>query len=468
VKRKNFLWILPVFIALYSCNTSNETKQTVIKGSVYYMDSQKIARPVAKALVTAKSFYVQAQTDANGAYGLSIEPTEDEAEVTIQVSKVGFSAAEEKVMVKKDKTVRAPDITLIKTTSDSSVSPTDTMSTSNAATHIELSGEADSHIYIRGSGLKEYALINFLVTDDQGVAVDQDHKITVHFSILNGPNGGEYVYPAEMETANGKAYTILNSGTVAGPVQIQASAEVDTATIRTLPIRLAIYGGLPDENHFSIALQKVNIAGQVHSGIIDQITAFIGDKYSNPVAPGTVVYFSTDYGIVEGAGQTDAMGRATARFMSAYPLPPDPLTNPFAHISAFTYTDTLASKQISTSRNLLLSGPTAAVTVTPSSFTYDNTNKATNFIYTVSDVWGYPLVGGTAIQVDATDGTLYGDVGINLQDTQASGQGSTQFSFSWAPGDSLEAAQVYISIKVNTPEYGNGYRSLTISGMKTQ
>ena len=77
------------------------------------------------------------------------------------------------------------------------------------------------------------------------------------------------------------------------------------------------------------------------------------------------------------------------------------------------------------------------------------------------------MAGGTTIQVSASEGTLLGDVSMNLNDTQTVGQGTTDFSFSWAPGDSLEAPAVYIGITVNTPDEGNGYGSVGITGTKT-
>jgi len=234
-----------------------------------------------------------------------------------------------------------------------------------------------------------------------------------------------------------------------------------------MPIRMAIYGGLPDNEHFSVALEKVNIAGQVRFGLIDHVTAFVGDKFSNPVAPGTAVYFSSDYCIVDGAAATDEMGRATVQFISAGPLPPNPLVNPFAHIEAVTYTDTLGKKEISTAANLLLSGPTAAIQVNPVSFEYNSsTNVSESFTFTVSDIWGYPLVGDTKIEVTTTGGVLYGDTDIELIDTQGSGPGKTEFSFVWTTGEDLRDDQIFISITVDPGKNGNGYRSLQIGGVR--
>lgn len=466
MKRNNYILIFILAVLLYSCNQKAEENVATLTGTVYSVDNGVVS-PLDNVLVTVKSYYAQVRSDTYGHYSLSFEPDTDEEEVTIQASKVGYNVAEVSLLAAKKKTREVPDITMIKIAGgDTVISPIDTLSSSGDAAHIEVDGKHDAHIFIRGSGLQESAIINFLVTDAKGVPVDQDHAVNVQFSILNGPDGGEYLFPESMETSKGKVYTILNSGLIAGVVQIQALINVNGQTIRALPIRMAIYGGLPDEEHFSLALERVNIAGQVHHGIIDNVTAFVGDKYSNPVAPGTAVYFSTDYCIVEGMAVTDEMGRATVRFMSASPLPPNPPVNPFARIKGYTYTDTLAEKKIEAQSDLLLTGSTAPIQVTPSSFNYSDVNEAQKFDYTVSDIWGYPLIGGSSITVSATDGTLYGDIGIQLRDTQYSGPGTTQFSFSWAPGDSLEATQVYISVTVTSPEDGNGYRSVQISGTK--
>ena len=71
------------------------------------------------------------------------------------------------------------------------------------------------------------------------------------------------------------------------------------------------------------------------------------------------------------------------------------------------------------------------------------------------------------ISVSASDGEVQGDTQIKMLDSRYSGNGTTDFNFVWAPGDSLEAPQVYISITVTSPPDGNGSRSINISGVKT-
>lgn len=451
----------------FSCTEQDKTGGTQLEGHVYFIGANATPQPVPGALVYIKNQFAQARTNADGAYSVALDPVESEFEAVIMASKVGFKDGQTTVYVQKDQTVQVPDITLEKVSSDSLFSPVDTLSSSGDASHIEVYGEHARHIYISGAGLQETAVVYFKVSDSRGVPVDDDHQVTVSFNILNGPDGGEYLYPSSMITDHGMVYTILNSGTVAGALQIEARFEQNGTTFRTLPVRLSIYGGLPDADHFSLALDKVNIAGRVHFGLLDGVTAFVGDKYSNPVAPGTAVYFSSDYAIVDGSAVTDEMGRATVNFMSAQPLPPDPGNNPFARITASTYSDTLAKHEIKAEATVLLSDVTAPILVSPESFTYTDLNKPVQFSYTVQDIWGNPIVGGSSIKVAATDGAVYGDVDVTMLDARGSGPGLTDYAFTWAPGDSLQAPLVYISITVQTPADGNGYRSVNIAGAKS-
>ncbi len=476
MKRLVLSTIVSLTVLFWSCSETTQTEKNLatLQGKVFTVDQTNEVVPVEDALVTVKEFYSQSKTNSQGSYQLSVDlsgETEDQLQVTVEASKGGYEAAEATVLAVKGEVVTVPDLTLRKIITDSTGKDTtgtvpDTTRRSGKAAHIEIYGDHPQHIYVMGTGLQETAEVTFVVKDARGVPVDQTHRVLVEFKILYGPNGGEYLSPDTMTTRNGLVSTVLNSGIVAGPVQIQASATVDGKLIWSTPVRLSIYGGLPDADHFSLAPSKVNIAGLLYHGLIDQVTAFVGDRYGNPVAPGTVVYFSSDYGIVDGSAVTDDMGRATVRFMTADPLPPNPQDSAFAHIFGWTYSDTVLSKSIIKGTRILLSDATAPIVVTPSSFTYNNTNTPVNFQYAIHDIWGRPLVADSRITISATDGDVFGDTDILLEDTQISGPGTTQFSFTWTPGDSLEAPQVFITIKVETPQNGNGYRSVHVLGTK--
>ncbi len=460
------LFILPglAWLALvFSCSNVTDTANlAVIEGTVYtYRDGQLV--PVEKALISAVEVYRQTETDLNGKYAFSLDISAEQ-QITLQASKAGYIGGEVRALAKTGEVFQAPDLTLTLINSDTTGGPP--VSTSGDAAHIQIAENPPTRIYIYSSGLQESATLRFLVTDAEGNLVDNQHSETVFFRILNGPGGGEYLFPDSMTSKNGLVSTTLNSGVKAGPVQIEAYFARNGATYRTIPPRMAIYGGLPDPDHFSLAAERRNIAGQVHFGIVDNITAFVGDKFSNPVAPGTIVYFTTQYGIIQGAAVTDELGRAVVQYLTAAPLPANPADNSFTEIRAITYSDTLGEKKVEASLNLLLSASTAGIEITPRAFYYTNLNNGIAFDYKVRDIYGNPLVADTRIKVSSTAGTLYGDKDLTLLDNTRPGNGSTEFSFSWAPGDSLKDTQVYINIQVTSPVSGNGSRSLRLVGTK--
>jgi len=457
---KYFVSTIVLLFAIITCDTSDDLGDVIeLTGQVSYISSNGKIVGIDSALVTAG--HRQGFTNSDGIYSI-VEPDSESISLTMSASKIGFNTVYESVQAVKGIPIRR-DFLLKRVSSDSSGDPIDA---SEDAAHIEVVTPHESTIYVYSSGLKETAILTFKVTDAHGKPVDASHAVNVNFSIVNGPGGGEYLYPDMMTTTDGFAYTVLNSGTKAGPVQIEASFQGENGPVYTLPTRVAIRGGLPDEDHFSVALDKVNIAGQVHFGILDNVTAFVGDKFSNPVAPGVVVYFSTDYGIIEGAAVTDELGRATVQYMSAAPLPPFPDQSSFANITAWTYGDTISNTILSTGSELLLSSVTDAIDVSPSSFNYNDDNTAVPFSLNVSDIFDNPIVSGSTIRIKATDGELFGDTEITMLDTRFPGQGSTDFNFTWASGDSLKSPQVFISITVSTPALGNGYRSTSIAGVK--
>ncbi len=469
--KRNLFILLIILIAFIACeNTTQSDKDVaILEGTVYGLDQNNQLTPLENALVTVVDFFEQTKTSINGEYKLRLEldnVTEQE-QLKLEVSKAGYQKGSADIVARKGESVQVPDITMYSMVSDTSDDDdADTTGVSGPGDHIEIVGSHVQHVYVLGSGLRETARIDFAVKDAQGVPVDENHRVKVRFKVFRGPDGGEYVNPDTMTTNKGFVHTVLNSGIVSGPVQVQATATVDGRTISAAPVRLAIYGGLPDRDHFSLAADILNIAGLKYSGLIDKITAYVGDKYSNPVAPGTVVYFSSDYGIVQGSAETDKMGRATVEFMSASPRPPSPSNDAFVHITGWTYSDTLEENNITSDTRVLLTDNTAPIQFTPSSFNYGSGNTPVNFEYVVNDVWGRPLVGDSKVSVTATEGELYGDTDVTIEDTQIGGPGTTQFNFTWTPGDSLDAPQVHLNIKVTTPQNGNGYQSVTVVGNK--
>ncbi|RMG68781.1 MAG: hypothetical protein D6715_01280 [Calditrichaeota bacterium] len=331
--------------------------------------------------------------------------------------------------------------------------------TGEGASIVLLSQTVES-IGVQGSGDNESLTLLFEVRDSTGQPLDIAHSVQVRFSIASGPGGGETIFPTEASTDNaGQVATTVTSGTIAGVVQVLAEATVQGRQVRSQPVAVTIHGGLPDQNHFSVGASQLNFPGLVLLGLLNPVTAYVGDKYSNPVRPGTAVYFATDGGIIEGSALTDELGTATVDLMSAAPAPVHPELGPgFATITASTVDENQNTISVQT---LVLFSGSPTISMDPMSFLIPN-GGAQNFTYTVSDQNGNPLAKDTQITVTVggdgikTQGTL----SATLPDTQS--RGWTMFSFTVVDQDTASKFRpINIEIKVTGP---NGAAILQTTG----
>ncbi|MCI0692280.1 Ig-like domain-containing protein [candidate division KSB1 bacterium] len=457
--------LLPALIAglgitLQSCTeTPTQTLNVAqIEGRVV---DKATSAPIEKALVKALPFNRSTETGAGGKYALSIElPDTISRTVKLVISKTGFANDSlVSLTIKKDRVTSVAEIKLSRLVSSGEGS--------GNATNIVLIDVTTSSIFVKGSGGQATSKMTFEVRDAHGVPVDTQHSVTVNFKIAGGLGGGEVLNPASAETdANGRVSTIITSGTKAGAVQVVA--QIKGTTITAAPVPIAIHGGLPDLSHFSLAFEKLNFAGWIYYGLENKITAFVGDKYSNPVPPGTVVQFSSSGGIIGGSAVTDALGRASIILTSASPRPQGiqgiprytfPFTEPgFALIIAETVNEN--GVKIKTDGPVLFSGGTMPIEVAPTTFNLAPYSSQF-FTYKVKDQNNNPLVAGTTISVTVDNGKLNGDTNINLKDTQS--RAWTQFGFTLtnAEPDSLLAKDATIKIQVTSQ---NGDASRTIVG----
>ncbi|MDM8558901.1 Ig-like domain-containing protein [Candidatus Parabeggiatoa sp. HSG14] len=201
---------------------------------------------------------------------------------------------------------------------------------------IEISKIEPAIIGITGSGVVQSATIDFLIKDKLGNPVSDDTP--VDFSLGKTTLGGGETIMTQSEsgkTANGKTKNglvsvILNSGRVAGTIDVIATVKKTINTKETISTvaRVTIVGGLPDADHLSLAAEFLNIAGGVTFGLEDEITAYVGDRFGNIVPDNTAVSFITEGGMIGtsiGGGAfttTTKLGQATAILQSASPTTP--------------------------------------------------------------------------------------------------------------------------------------------------
>jgi hypothetical protein len=459
IKQGLFLAIIAgLGITLQSCTeTPTETiKAAKIEGRVV---DKATSLPIEKALVKALPYNSSDETDADGKYALSIElPDTTSRTITLVISKAGFVKDSLLSLIIKNDRTTVKDIRLGRTI--------DSGQGSGDATNIVLAEVTTSRIFVKGSGGQATAKLTFEVRDANGIAIDTQHKVTVTFDIKGRLGGGESLNPTSAETdANGRAATTITSGTKAGALQILAEAKVKNGTISAAPVPIAIHGGLPDKDHFSLAFEKVNFAGWIYYGLENRITAFVGDTASNPVPPGTIVQFRCSGGIIGGSAVTDALGRASVILTSASPQPqgvpgyPFPFTEPgFARVIAETVNKN--NVKITTEGPILFSGRTMPIEVTPTTFNLEPYAISPVFTYKVRDQNNNPLVAGTAISVTTDNGKVTGDVNVNLKDTMLREWTTFKFTLTNAQPDSVAKAAT-IKIEVISQ---NGDASTTIIG----
>jgi hypothetical protein len=228
-----------------------------------------------------------------------------------------------------------------------------------------------------------------------------------------------------------------------------------------MPVAVAIHGGLPDSTHFSLAVQYLNFPGYNIYGLIDRITAYVGDKYGNPVKPQTAVYFTTTGGLIEGSAFTDPLGQASVSLLSAAPKPLHPIYGAgFATITGQTADEN--QNEIEALAIVLFSG-IPQISVTPTVIDVPN-GGSQYFAYRVSDQNDNPLAGGTSISVSVESGDVdaVGNTSLSLPDTQSPSWTFFGFSLIDSQPDSIYVNQVSVKIRTSGP---NGNLEYSFGGI---
>lgn len=253
----------------------------------------------------------------------------------------------------------------------------------------------------------------------------------------------------------GLVSTTVNAGAISGTIEVIATS----GGLRCEPTRVSIHGGLPDPDHFSLSFDRINIAGLVYDGIRNPVTARVGDLHGNPVPESTSVWFSAEFGLVQGSAGTDDHGEATVDEITAGPRPAIPGGDGLVRICAQTVGR--GGNAIESCGHVMWSGPTIVEILSPEpGFTVPN-GGAIDILYRVRDANENPLTGGTSIVLRVTDGRLGGDTDLVLPDTQSSGY--TTFSATLGDGDPTTVMPTATTITVQVVSE-NGNRSASVSG----
>lgn len=402
-------------------------------------------------LISSDTTYVM-RTDSNGIYSTEISISKA-VDFYVTASKEGYYARTVQITATADDIKQMPQFQLrpFYNLPDKSVDPAS----------INLFSQSLESIGVKESGAVEAVEVIFEVRDSSGTPLDLDHKSTVNFRFGNSPGGGEFLYPASAST-NGKglATVTVNSGTKAGVVQVVAEINHNGSIIRSKPVFVAIHGGLPDDSHLTLTLEKYNLPGLL---LVQDVNATIiaGDKYSNPVRPGTAFHFITTGGTIEGSILTDDLGKGFANFNTGNPIPNhQDYGIAYGLITAKTANE--FEDSISTEVLFLYSGGVEIFNVSPTSFNIDDGSSQT-FQYTVADRYGHPLTSGSVYSVsfEGEDVLLSGQTEIIMPDVLFN---YTNFQFTLSDKIAGDENSRPVSIKITAVHPLTGISTIEILG----
>ena len=394
-----FLLFAAVLFVVAGCDAVEDEGGTVTLTGLI-LDSGE--EPVPDAFVRIEPFDRIVETDDVGRYTIAVE-IDSSMQLNVIAGKDGFSSASTPVFAVADRTIQVPTIRLQQIESEAPES--------GEASNILLLGQSSQSIGVKESGAQEVANITFQLADSLGRPVVVDHAATVNFSFGVHPGGDEFIHPTSTATDNNGRVTVnLSSGTRAGAVQIIAETVVGGRTIRSKPVSVAIHGGLPDQTHFSLGPETYNYPGLTLYGLRNPVSVIVGDQYANPVKPGTIVYFTSDYCVINGSAATDADGEGTVDFISAEPLPPQGIAVVTASTADENFDDVVARipMVVSGYPRIRFSDPPPI---------YAELNRT--YEITIDDQNGNPLVENTEITVEAqgTAVQAVGHTGVTLSRT---------------------------------------------------
>ncbi len=315
--------------------------------------------------------------------------------------------------------------------------------------------------------------LTFQVLDSRGNPLDISAIAPIEVRIVNSGIGATLSDEIIYTDTDGFASTYVNSGTIAGVVEIEAVINFEGDQITVGPVPLNIHAGKPD--YFNrLGTNYINVPIPYYGKITDEyigVTAQLADQYNNIIKEETAIYFTLEkpYGAIMGSsedGSTNEDGVTTVKYWCPNSFDPTVLTGgeEFLTISA----ETQNAGKVDSSTTVLLTGPTEPITASPSTFTIDDDN-GDSFTITVEDPNGHPLSEGTKITVVPDKPDVF-TASINCPDDGLPDvvSGYTTFTVTCSPKEIDEGDVPYyggISVEIKVTSKNND-RSLIVTGTK--
>ncbi|MFA6439934.1 MAG: hypothetical protein WCX28_11540, partial [Bacteriovoracaceae bacterium] len=358
---------------------------------------------------------------------------------------------------------------------------------------LNLVSASTTSLSVKGGGCNESAILIFEAKDSLGNAIDGPNAANITIT-MQGDTSEARVNPSIVKTDpnNGRVTINLTAGKKSGIILVTATAK--SGTVKSNPVQISVSGGQPVISRFTLSTQKVNLPAGVQLNLSNTITAVLGDTFGNPVQTGTVVYFSTNGGIIQPAAATSNTGLVSVGLVTGNPFPPVGIATVTASVGTSSSTTTgvqiidesvivkplrsklatkslekleseKASSVIKKSVNIVFSGA-PIITSSDTLFNVDPANPK-DIQITVADINGNPMSEGTIVKVtgvglDTTGAVLSGNTLMTIPDTDD--KNYTKFNISVADKRTKNLdkdVKLLLDIEVSGP---NGNKKKTIVG----
>ena len=164
---------------------------------------------------------------------------------------------------------------------------------------IEFIEASPDHIFIIGTGAlggSESSVVKFKVLDTNSDPVSNQ---VVNFTLDTDVGDIQLIPPSATTNDEGIVQTVINSGSIATSVVVEATTVHDSNIVSSNSSVLVISTGLPDQDSFSLSANILNPEGWNIDGTKVEVTARLSGAFNTPVPDGIAVNFTTEGGSIE-------------------------------------------------------------------------------------------------------------------------------------------------------------------------
>jgi hypothetical protein len=221
---------------------------------------------------------------------------------------------------------------------------------------------------VQGTGGQDWTQIIAYVKDVHGNAVQDGLWVT--FTILAQPGGctiNGHGLTDSAQTAAGAARVTFNSGTVPGPVNIQACTIIEGQPRCVNATNISVVAGPPAH----ITIQATDVGVDVDGVAWDvKVGALVGDLYNNPVRDGIAVFFDVVPEIALILSDTVITGNGTHQAGIAFTVLRYPSDHTFDHVQITARTADPNAVTATIDYILPLQTPTISLNADPATWHY--------------------------------------------------------------------------------------------------